>query len=93
MGNLVTNGPFQLEAWVPSQHIILSRNPQYHGSFPGNVDRVELRLMGFSPEAGGKSLAMYEKGELDAWWINLPEGDEARQKHRAEYITRPWPML
>ncbi|NIO71916.1 MAG: peptide ABC transporter substrate-binding protein, partial [Anaerolineae bacterium] len=45
MGNIVTNGPFRLEAWQRGELMILSRNPEYHGRFRGNVQRVELTLI------------------------------------------------
>ncbi len=44
-GNIVTNGPFRLEAWQPGQSIALARNPEYHGRSTGNVERVELSLL------------------------------------------------
>jgi len=88
MGNIVTNGPFRLEAWQPEQTMILACNPEYHGWFRGNVQRVELSLL-VDPSA---QLEMYEVAGLDVFHLcDLPaaERDRARQQHAGEYILVP----
>jgi oligopeptide transport system substrate-binding protein len=40
--HIVTNGPFRLESWQPGRSFALSRNPEYRGRFPGNIQRVEV---------------------------------------------------
>jgi ABC-type oligopeptide transport system substrate-binding subunit len=61
MGNIVTNGPFRLEAWQPGESMVLVRNPLYHRRCDGNVQRVEMSLVWYSPAL----MEMYEADELD----------------------------
>ena len=42
--NIVTCGPFRLEAWQPGERMTLARNPDYPGRFRGNLECVELLL-------------------------------------------------
>jgi ABC-type oligopeptide transport system substrate-binding subunit/DNA-binding SARP family transcriptional activator len=89
--NLVTNGPFKLDAWDRDGKMLMSRYPDYHGRFTGNVERVELRA--FPDEA--TRLGAYETGELDMLsFRNLSEKkedrDRVRQRHAGEYISAPW---
>jgi oligopeptide transport system substrate-binding protein len=42
--NLVSNGPFLLESYLPGESITLFRNSAYHGRFPGNLEAVEVKL-------------------------------------------------
>jgi oligopeptide transport system substrate-binding protein len=86
--NIVTNGPFILEAWLPEKSMILSRNPRYHGQFAGNVQRVELCI---NPSMTSQ-LEEYEAGRLDffdVWTLPLQERDRARQRNAKEYIAFP----
>ncbi len=88
--NIVTNGPFRLESWQRGESMVLVRNPEYHGRFTGNVQRLELSLLA-DPSA---ILKMYEADSLDI--LNLrdfppPEMDRVRQRHAGEYV--PVPML
>jgi ABC-type oligopeptide transport system substrate-binding subunit/class 3 adenylate cyclase len=88
VGNIVTNGPFRLETWQRGHSMVLVRNPEYHGQFRGNVQRVELFFLA-DPSA---QLEMYEAGSLDILLINRlppPETDRARQRHAGEYVLSP----
>jgi len=87
VGNIVTNGPFRLETWDQGQSMVLSRNPDYHGRFRGNVQQVELSLL----SEWSARLEMYEADELDtlSLWDLRPERDRARQRHAGEYISGP----
>ncbi len=90
VGSIVTNGPFQLEAWDRGERILLSRNPRYHGRFEGNAQRVELFLIQ-DPYA---QLEIYQADGLDVldlWALPAPEMDRARQRHATEYISVPVP--
>jgi oligopeptide transport system substrate-binding protein len=85
--NIVTNGPFRLEARQPDQSMVFSRNPDYHGRFRGNVQCIELP---FGERLTG--LEMYEANSLDIFFIDhLPaaERDRARQRHAGEYVSVP----
>jgi len=86
--NIVTNGPFRLESWQRGESMVLVRNPEYHGRFTGNVQRLELSLLA-DPSA---ILKMYEADSLDI--LNLrdfppPEMDRVRQRHAGEYVPVP----
>ena len=86
MGNIVTNGPFKLDTWVKGHCMILVRNQEYHGSFTGNLERIELNLQ--EMEAPLK-LELYEAGELDVLDLPSLQVDRARQKHAGEFISFP----
>jgi ABC-type oligopeptide transport system substrate-binding subunit/class 3 adenylate cyclase len=89
-GNIVTNGPFRLEAWQRGQSMVLMRSPVYHGRFTGNVQRVELSL--FSSTEWSTVLAMYEADQLDILdLLDLPplDRDRARREHAGEYVWAP----
>ncbi len=87
--NIVSNGPFFLEAWQPDSKILLGRNPRYPGDFGGNLQQVELRLI--EDELVDKSLNLYAADELDvvALYSSLTLAEQARQRHAAEYFTGP----
>jgi ABC-type oligopeptide transport system substrate-binding subunit len=89
-GNIVTNGPFGLEAWERGESIRLVRNPRYQGRFTGNVERVELSL--FASAEWPAVLAMYEADGLDILGLlDLPplDRDRARRRYAGEYISAP----
>jgi oligopeptide transport system substrate-binding protein len=89
VGNIVTNGPFLLEAWRQGESLVLARNPEYHGRFRGNLQRVELSLR---PEDSAARFEEYEADSLDIFELtDLPVSDRdlARQRHAGEYISAP----
>ncbi len=88
VGNIVTNGPFRLEAWQPGESISLVRNPAYHRRFTGNVERVELCTL---PEWSAR-LALYETNRLDVLSLyRLPpaQRERVRQRYGGEYVSIP----
>ncbi|HEY66305.1 MAG TPA: AAA family ATPase, partial [Caldilineae bacterium] len=91
VNNIVTNGPFQLEAWQPGESMVLVRNPDYHGRFTGNVQRVELALIPLNEWP--TVLKMYEADDLDVvlrlWYLPPQERDRVRQRYAGEYISVP----
>jgi ABC-type oligopeptide transport system substrate-binding subunit/DNA-binding SARP family transcriptional activator len=84
--NIVTCGPFRLQAWQPGERMTLVRNPDYHGRFTGNLERVELLLRDVEPAA---RLEMYEGDRLDVVWITSSEVDRVRQRYAGEYRSVP----
>jgi oligopeptide transport system substrate-binding protein len=86
--NIVTCGPFRLEAWQPGERMILARNPDYPGRFSGNLDSVELLLSDLEPAV---SLELYERGRLDVVDVTAFEVDRMRQMYAGEY--RRFPQL
>jgi len=87
--NLVTNGAFRLENWKQGVSMSLVHNPEYHGRFRGNLQRVELS---FGTAEKSTVLEMYEVGNLDILSLeNFPpsEWDRARRRHTGEYVSAP----
>jgi oligopeptide transport system substrate-binding protein len=79
-GNLVGNGPYKLESWVPHSELLLVRNPFYKSPRPASIDRVRY-LVTDDLETGAKR---FLAGELD--WALLPSGklDWAKAEHPQE---------
>ena len=44
-GSIVSNGPYRLVEFDPQQGGRMERNPGYYGSFPGNVEQVEWKVI------------------------------------------------
>jgi ABC-type oligopeptide transport system substrate-binding subunit/DNA-binding SARP family transcriptional activator/predicted Ser/Thr protein kinase len=88
VGNIVTNGPFRLEAWRQGQSMVLARNSDYHGRCRGNLQRMEFSFH-VDPDA---IVEMYEADGLDIldlWYFLPSEIDRARQRRAGEYVTVP----
>jgi len=85
--NIVTNGPFTLEAWQAGERLAMARNPAYQGPFPGNLQRVELRLE-LDPNWPAV-LARYETDVEDVASLPPAELDIARYRHPGECMTSP----
>jgi oligopeptide transport system substrate-binding protein len=86
--NIVTNGPFRLESWQRGKALVLERNPDYHGRFTGNVQRVECR---FQWGQSAESLRQYEEDEVDICGdLPLAELAGGRQRFAGEYVSGPW---
>ncbi|MBN1810663.1 MAG: AAA family ATPase, partial [Anaerolineae bacterium] len=88
MQNIVTNGPFRLETQDQEKGVVLARNPQYHGRFTGNVERIELCVGSDISDR----LRAYEADGLDTLflWSHSEERNRARQQHADEYVSVPW---
>jgi ABC-type oligopeptide transport system substrate-binding subunit/class 3 adenylate cyclase len=86
--NIVTCGPFRLEAWQPGELMTLARNPDYPGQFRGNLEYVELLLSDLEPAVG---LEMYERDRLDVVDVTAFEVGRMRQRYAGEY--RRFPQL
>jgi oligopeptide transport system substrate-binding protein len=76
-GNLVSNGPYKLESWVPQSELLLVRNPFYQSQHPASIDRIRY-LVTTELETGVKR---FLAGELD--WALVPSGklDWAKAEH------------
>jgi ABC-type oligopeptide transport system substrate-binding subunit len=85
---IVGNGPYQLAEWRRGERLALTRNPFYHGRFPGNVERVECPII----RDYGSALDGYAAGALDA--VNLINADpgaiaRARVAYGRELVFTP----
>ena len=86
--NIVTNGPFRLEAWESSTSLSLVRSPTYRRRTAGNVQRVELLSLADSTAR----LERYEAGGWDALelrGLSYDARDYARQRHAGDYVSVP----
>jgi peptide/nickel transport system substrate-binding protein len=59
-GELWGTGPFRVVEYVPDDHILVERNPDYWGE-PAKIDQVLIRFM---PDANTRVLAL-QAGEID----------------------------
>ena len=84
--NIVTCGPFNLDAWQPGRYMNLKRNPDYPGRFTGNLDRVELLLTDLDPAA---SLEAYQEDCLDIADVTAFEVGHIQQMYAGEYRRIP----
>jgi ABC-type oligopeptide transport system substrate-binding subunit/class 3 adenylate cyclase/ABC-type transporter Mla MlaB component len=85
---IVTNGPFNLQGFVPNDHLVLVRNPNYHGQFTGNLECIEFTLV----EDMSSTMRMYESDQLDIqrlWGLSPHEVDHARHRRPEEYVSCP----
>jgi ABC-type oligopeptide transport system substrate-binding subunit/class 3 adenylate cyclase len=89
--NIVTCGSFRLESWQPGERMTLVRNPDYHGRFTGNLERVELLLRDIGPATGFEMLEMYEEDQLDV--VNIASSDMKRVRHQYAGEYRKVPRL
>lgn len=88
VGNIVTNGPFRLQAFIPDDHLVLVRNPNYHGHFKGNLQQIELLLA----EDMSPMVQSYESDQLDILQllgIAYHVADRMRQRRAEEYVLYP----
>jgi ABC-type oligopeptide transport system substrate-binding subunit len=89
--NIVTNGPFRLEAWQRGESMVLVRNPNYHGPFTGNVERIELCLLPLAewPEI----LQRYQDDRLDVllrlWFLPPEQRNRTQQHYAGEALSIP----
>jgi ABC-type oligopeptide transport system substrate-binding subunit len=63
-GNLVSNGPFTLEAWEHNKQMVLKKNPYYFGAKDVHLTRAIIPII---PVAAGA--LPYENNELDLTWL------------------------
>jgi ABC-type oligopeptide transport system substrate-binding subunit/class 3 adenylate cyclase/ribosomal protein L40E len=60
--HIVTNGPFKVARWRYGESLILDRNPDYYGDFPGNLDRIKFKNITGGVE---EHLRIYHANMLD----------------------------
>jgi ABC-type oligopeptide transport system substrate-binding subunit/class 3 adenylate cyclase len=88
MANFVTSGRFRLLSWQRGESMVMVWDPEYHGRFTGNVQRVELSFV----SDWSSALEMYEADRLDVLGLSMlppAERDRARERHAGEYRSGP----
>ena len=87
-GRLISNGPYQLKAWVVQSQVVLERNPCYWNNEHTAIDRVTY----VPTEDAASELKRYRAGELDITYqvplTQLPwlRTHLADQLHLAPYL-------
>jgi oligopeptide transport system substrate-binding protein len=79
-GNLVGNGPYKLESWVPNSELVLVRNPYFPDAAAVGFDRVRY-LVSDNTETG---LKRYLAGDMDFASVPAPKLPWARETKAAE---------
>jgi oligopeptide transport system substrate-binding protein len=79
--NIVTNGPFNVEAAQPSASITLVKNDDWRDAANVKLTRVEGRII----VDGTTAVQSFEAGEVDALDEQLPSDEIARLKDTPEY--------
>jgi oligopeptide transport system substrate-binding protein len=79
--NIVTNGPFTVEAAQPSASITLARNADWRDAGSVKLARVEGRII----VDGTTAVQSFEAGEVDVLDEQLPSEEIARLKDTPEY--------
>ena len=82
--NLVSNGAFKLDEWLPHTYIKLTKNPRYH-----DAERVALSEVVLHPVADGTtSVKQFRSGELDiAGLVPLSQMDHLKKTNADELRT------
>lgn len=81
---LITNGPFRLVSYTPGEKLVMGKNPDYYGSFTGNVERVEI-FLGLGDDRL-RHLEMYQASELDVLY-SFPHLPPEKQKQLREDLV------
>jgi len=87
-GQIVGNGAYRLAEWRRGESLVLTRNPFYHGRFPGNAEWVECPVI----RDYASALDGYAAGTLDVvGLINADPGTIARARaaHGRELVFTP----
>jgi peptide/nickel transport system substrate-binding protein len=61
LGVIASAGPYYITSYVPNQSVVLTRNPNYRGSRPHRLERIELTVGVSSQQA----VADIERGKAD----------------------------
>lgn len=84
-GNMISNGAFTLESWVPQKEIVLKKNPKYW-----DAKNVRLTQVKFLPVAEHETaLKMYDTGQLDNVF-ELPPLKVASLQSRPDFLRSPY---
>jgi ABC-type oligopeptide transport system substrate-binding subunit/class 3 adenylate cyclase len=90
--HLVSNGPFQLEAWRRGESMDVVRHLHYHGQASGNVEQVRLEFVTLDAEDLRQAWSRFEVGELDALDVTYAPPSESkrmRQRSAGQYLAVP----
>ena len=83
--NIVTNGPFKVEAAQPSASITLVKDPNWRDAANVKLERVEGKII----VDGTTAVQSFEAGEVDVLDEQLPAAETPRLKDTPEYELYP----
>ncbi len=83
--NIVTNGPFKVEAAQPSASITLVKDPGWRDADSVKLERVEGKII----VDGTTAVQSFEAGEVDVLDEQLPAAETPRLKDTPEYELYP----
>jgi oligopeptide transport system substrate-binding protein len=83
--NIVTNGPFKLEAWEHNSRIDIVKDPKWRGADGVKLTRVNGRMI----TDGITAVQAFEAGEVDVLYQGLPSSEISRLKDTPEYEVYP----
>lgn len=89
-GRIVTNGPFQIEAWEGNKPVRFSRSPLYPGRFNGNIERVEL-VYCQDVTAFHRYFAAGQADEIRVGTNILSDSELDQYRETGQLITHPEP--
>jgi ABC-type oligopeptide transport system substrate-binding subunit/class 3 adenylate cyclase len=90
--HMVSNGPFQLQAWRHGEFMDVVRNPRYHSQYSGNVEKVRLDFVTLDAENLQEAWGRFEAGELDVLdvsYVPPSESKRMRQRFPGQYLAVP----
>lgn len=85
--NIVSNGPYKLEEWVPNRHLKLGQNPHYAEKDKLGIEKVTILPI----QENSTMVNLFEAGKLD--WsgsLDLPAIDIKRLSRRKDYREDPY---
>jgi ABC-type oligopeptide transport system substrate-binding subunit len=87
-GNIVSNGPFLLEAWEHGKQLVLRKNPHFFGAKDVTLDKVVIPII---PFAAG--VLPYENNEIDLTILQAADLKRFQGNPRtaAEVFRYPYP--
>jgi peptide/nickel transport system substrate-binding protein len=79
-------GPYKFESWTPGDRLVMVRNEDYWGDFPGNVDRLIFRPIA-DPAARLQAL---QSGEIQGYDLVDPQDyPTIEDDDQLQLLTRP----
>ena len=78
---LPCSGPYKVSKWVINDSIVLDKNPNYKGPWPGKLSQIILYPQLSNPEVG---FPAYLAGDLDMTGVNVGQLAYARKKFPAD---------
>ncbi|MEW6566856.1 MAG: ABC transporter substrate-binding protein [Chloroflexota bacterium] len=86
-GNFVGNGPFVLTEWAHEDHLVITKNPAYHGADEVTIERVEYPII----VEDATALAAYERGELDVSGYPAEDLPRILEEMPGDFVRLPYP--